>query len=147
MLPCVSLLKLNVFTLNLPGTGFFGLSLDLFPLWAHGALAVQVLLQRFLHLQRQTHHLKPFWAVPGVFMVRDWVSMCYVRQCRSITCNLRGLSKKEVAGVGCGFTEVSSAGQTSKRWLRRLVSVTARLYPQPALPWSNTVTFWSDLRF
>lgn len=49
------------------GNALLGLSLDLQGLWAHGVLPVQVFLQRFLQLQRQTHNSSLFWAFPGVF--------------------------------------------------------------------------------
>lgn len=49
------------------GKVLLGLSLDLQGLWAHGMLPVQVFLQGFLQLQRQTHNSSLFWAFPGVF--------------------------------------------------------------------------------
>lgn len=44
-----------------------------------------------------------FWLFPVFFVMGDWASVRYVRQCRSITCSTWDLGKKEVAGFCCAL--------------------------------------------
>lgn len=147
MFPCGPSLKMDVLSLNLPGRGMCH--------WASAwtsrdcgfMVPIQVFLQRFLQIQRQSHHLQPFlgfsWCFPWQRAGWAW---CSLQQCRGSPRELGILAIRGGWWDFIGVSVVSSAGLASENPLWHLGVLLVWIKPNPALPCPNKLSLESFRR-